>query len=151
MSTVSVISVVDDDASVRDSVAPLIDSRGWQPMTFASAVEFLAHPSAAPVPQCLVLEVALPGQGGLDLQRQVAHRGDLPVIFLTARGDVEVTVQAMKAGAMEFLTKPCNADVLLAAIADALERSRAVQARNAEMRARAACVWAKKFAGCSQP
>jgi FixJ family two-component response regulator len=127
-----IVFVVDQDASLRESVEALIDRSGWQALTFTSADEFLARPRVL-APSCLILDVALPGLGGLDLQRLVAYRTEMPVIFLTGRGDVTVTVQAMKAGAVEFLTKPCRPDVLLAAVTEALERSRAMLAREAEM------------------
>jgi len=92
------VFIVDDDISVRESLAPLIRHEGWQPETFASAQEFLDRPRA-PVPSCLVLDVSLPGLNGLDLQKRVAgERTDMPIIFITGHGDVPMTVQAMKAG-----------------------------------------------------
>jgi FixJ family two-component response regulator len=119
------VFIVDDDVSVRESLELLIHSAGWQPETFASAQEFLARPRV-PVPSCLVLDVSLPGLNGLDLQGHVAvQRADLPIIFITGYGDVPMTVRAMKAGAVEFLTKPFRDDVLLNAIGQAIERSRA--------------------------
>ena len=118
-----IVFVVDDDVSVRESLELLIRCEGWQPETFASAQEFLDYPRVL-VPNCLVLDVSLPGLNGLDLQRLVAgERTDMPIIFITGYGDVPMTVQAMKAGAVEFLTKPFNDDVLLSAIRAALERS----------------------------
>jgi FixJ family two-component response regulator len=129
-----IVFVVDDDVSVRESLELLVRCEGWQPETFASAQEFLDYPSV-PVPNCLVLDVSLPGLSGLDLQRLVAgERTDMPIIFITGHGDVPMTVQAMKAGAVEFLTKPFNDDVLLAAIRAALERSRVALSLEAEMR-----------------
>jgi FixJ family two-component response regulator len=129
------VFVVDDDASVRDSLESLIRCEGWQPETFASAQEFLDYPRAL-IPHCLVLDVSLPGLNGLDLQRLVAgERTAMPIIFITGYGDVPMTVQAMKAGAVEFLTKPFNDGVLLTAIRGALERSRVALSREAEMRA----------------
>ena len=129
-----IVFVVDDDVSVRESLESLIRCEGWQPETFASAREFLACPRA-PVPSCLVLDVSLPGLNGLDLQKRVAiERTDMPIIFITGYGDVPMTVQAMKAGAVEFLTKPFKDDVLLAAIRAALERSRVALGLEAEMR-----------------
>jgi FixJ family two-component response regulator len=129
-----IVFVVDDDVSVRESLESLIRCEGWQPETFASAQEFLACPRA-PVPSCLVLDVSLPGLNGLDLQKRVAsERTDIPIIFITGYGDVPMTVQAMKAGAVEFLTKPFKDDVLLAAIRAALERSRVALGLEAEMR-----------------
>src|SRR5271167_4028230 len=129
-----IVFVVDDDVSVRESLESLIRCEGWQPETFASAQEFLACPRA-PVPSCLVLDVSLPGLNGLDLQKRVAvERTDMPIIFITGYGDVPMTVQAMKAGAVEFLTKPFNDNVLLTAIRAALERSRVALSLEAEMR-----------------
>jgi FixJ family two-component response regulator len=129
-----IVFVVDDDVSVRESLELLIRCEGWLPTTFASAQEFLDHPRAL-VPTCLVLDVSLPGLNGLDLQKRVAvERTDMPIIFITGHGDVPMTVQAMKAGAVEFLTKPFNDDVLLTAIRAALERSRAALSLEAEMR-----------------
>ena len=111
-----IVFVVDDDVSVRESLELLIRCAGWQPETFASAQEFLVRPRAL-VPSCLVLDVSLPGLNGLDLQKRVAaERPDMPIIFITGYGDVPMTVQAMKAGAVEFLTKPFSDDVLLSAI-----------------------------------
>ena len=129
-----IVFVVDDDVSVRESLESLIRCEGWQPETFASAQEFLDYPRAL-VANCLVLDVSLPGLTGLDLQRLVAgDRTDMPIIFITGHGDVPMTVQAMKAGAVEFLTKPFNDDVLLTAIRAALERSRVALGLEAEMR-----------------
>jgi FixJ family two-component response regulator len=129
-----IVFVVDDDVSVRESLELLIRCEGWQPTTLASAQEFLACPRAL-VPSCLVLDVSLPGLNGLDLQKRVAvERTDMPIIFITGYGDVPMTVQAMKAGAVEFLTKPFNDDVLLTAIRAALERSRVALSLEAEMR-----------------
>ena len=126
--------VVDDDVSVRESLESLIRCEDWQPETFASAQEFLDYPRVH-IPNCLVLDVSLPGLNGLDLQRLVAdERTDMPIIFITGHGDVPMTVQAMKAGAVEFLTKPFNDDVLLTAIRAALERSRVALTLEAEMR-----------------
>ena len=129
-----VVFVVDDDISVRESLESLIRCEGWQPKTFASAQQFLDQPQAI-VPNCLVLDVSLPGLNGLDLQKLVADkRTDMPIIFITGYGDVPITVQAMKAGAVEFLTKPFNDDVLLTAIRSALERSRVALSLQAEMK-----------------
>jgi FixJ family two-component response regulator len=128
-----IVFVVDDDLSVRESLELLIRHAGWQPETFASAPAFLAraHPTG---PCCLVLDVTLPGLSGLDLQQQLAARTEMPIIFITGHGDVPMSVQAMKAGAVEFLTKPFQADVLLEAIRDAIERSRVAISLNAEIR-----------------
>jgi FixJ family two-component response regulator len=129
-----IVFVVDDDVSVRESLELLIRCEGWQPTTLASAQEFLACPRAL-VPSCLVLDVSLPGLNGLELQKRVGvERTDMPIIFITGYGDVPMTVQAMKAGAVEFLTKPFNDDVLLSAIRAALERSRVTLTLEAEMR-----------------
>ena len=130
-----IVFVVDDDISVRESLELLIQSAGWQPETFASAQEFLSCPRPL-VPSCLVLDVSLPGINGLELQNRVAaERSDMPIIFITGYGDVPTSVQAMKAGAVEFLTKPFRDDVLLNAIGNALERSRVAICQEAEMRA----------------
>ena len=129
-----IVFVVDDDVSVRESLELLIRCEGWQPETFASAQAFLDFPRVL-VPNCLVLDVSLPGLNGLDLQSLVAgERTDMPIIFITGHGDVPMTVQAMKAGAIEFLTKPFNDHVLLTAIRTALERSRVALRLEAEMR-----------------
>jgi FixJ family two-component response regulator len=129
-----IVFVVDDDVSVRESLELLIRCEGWQPETFASAREFLDYPRVL-IPNCLVLDVSLPDLSGLDLQGLVAsERTDMPIIFITGYGDVPMTVQAMKAGAVEFLTKPFNDDVLLTAIRAALERSRVALRLEAEMR-----------------
>lgn len=128
-----VVFIVDDDVSVREAVAPLVGSAGWRAETFATAETFLAHPPVD-VPNCLVLDVNLPDLSGLDLQELIAQdRASTPIIFITGYGDVPMTVRAMKAGAAEFLTKPFAADVLLEAIARAIDRSRAALARDGEM------------------
>ncbi|MGZ5163055.1 MAG: response regulator transcription factor [Burkholderiales bacterium] len=129
------VFVIDDDASVRRSLESLIDSAGWQTETFASAQEFLSSPRV-PAPSCLVLDVALPGLNGLQLQKRVAvDRADMPIIVISGYGDVPMTVQAMKAGAIEFLTKPVRADALLSAIQHGLERSHTALQREVEMQA----------------
>jgi len=129
-----IVFVVDDDVSVRESLESLIRWAGWQPETFASAQEFLSRPRVL-APSCLVLDVNLPGLNGLDLQKRVAvDRTDMPIIFITGYGDVPMTVQAMKAGAVEFLTKPFGDDVLLSAIRHALERSHTALRHEAEIR-----------------
>jgi FixJ family two-component response regulator len=118
-----VVYVVDDDISVRESLELLIRNAGWQAELCESAPEFLSRPKVA-APNCLVLDVNLPGLNGLDLQKQIASdRADMPIIFISGYGDVPSTVRAMKAGAVEFLTKPFSEDVLLNAIQQALERS----------------------------
>src|SRR5688572_3692292 len=129
--TTPIVFVVDDDVSVRESLELLIQTEGWQPETFASAQEFLARPRA-PVPSCLVLDVSMPDLNGLELQQRLApDRGDMPIIFITGHGDIPMSVRAMKAGAIEFLTKPLGNQALLGAIAQAIERSRAALAREA--------------------
>jgi FixJ family two-component response regulator len=128
-----IVFVVDDDVSVRESLELLIESAGWQAQTFVSAQEFLSRPHP-PVPCCLVLDVTLPGLSGLELQRQLAERADMPIIFITGHGDVPMTVQAMKAGAVEFLTKPFKDDVLLDAIRGAIDHSRAALRLDSELR-----------------
>jgi FixJ family two-component response regulator len=127
-----IVFVVDDDISVRESLESLIRFVGWQAETFASAEEFLARPRAL-VPSCLVLDVSLPDLNGLELQKLIASdRIDMPIIFITGHGDVPMTVQAMKAGAAEFLTKPFDDEVLLSAIRNAIKRSVAVLEDQAE-------------------
>jgi FixJ family two-component response regulator len=134
-----IVFVVDDDVSVRESLESLIRCAGWKPETFASAQPFLSR-SKPDVPSCLVLDVSLPGLSGLDLQNRVAaDRIDMPIIFITGYGDIPTTVRAMKAGAVEFLTKPIDDDVLLTAIRQAIERSRTALDQEAEMRALRAC------------
>ena len=128
-----VVFVVDDDISVRESLEMLIRNAGWQPELFASARDFLSRPRLT-VPSCLVLDVSLPGLTGLELQQQLAGRTDMPIIFITGYGDVPMTVRAMKAGAVEFLTKPFGDDVLLEAIRGAIERSRTTLQFDAEVR-----------------
>jgi FixJ family two-component response regulator len=129
-----IVFVVDDDVSVRESLESLIRFAGWHPETFSSAQEFIARPRVL-APSCLVLDVALPDLNGLDLQKRIAvDRIDMPIIFITGYGDVPMTVQAMKAGAIEFLTKPFGNDVLLSAIRNALERSHTALRREAEIR-----------------
>ena len=128
-----IVFVVDDDVWVRESLETLIQDEGWQAETFASAQDFLDRPRDL-VPSCLLLDISLPGLNGLELQKRVAvERADIPIIFITGHGDVPKTVQAMKAGAVEFLTKPFNDEVLLRAIRQALERSRLALAQRAEM------------------
>jgi FixJ family two-component response regulator len=130
-----IVFVVDDDVSVRESLEMLIKFAGWQPETFASAADFLARPRTA-IPSCLVLDVSLPDLNGLELQKLIgAERIDMPIIFITGHGDVPMTVQAMKAGAVEFLTKPFDDEVLLSAIKHAIKRSAAVLDDQAEISA----------------
>jgi FixJ family two-component response regulator len=133
-SAIPIVFIVDDDVSVRESLEELIRSEGWQPETFESAQDFLTRPRAL-VPSCLVLDFSLPGLNGLELQKRVAvERTDIPIIFITGYGDVPMTVQAMKAGAIEFLTKPFGDDVLVSAVRSALERSRVAMSHEAEVR-----------------
>ncbi len=129
-----IVFVVDDDVSVREALEALLRHEGWQVRTFASAEAFLSGPRPT-VPSCLVLDVSLPDLSGLDLQKRLADRSDMPIIFITGYGDVPMSVQAMKAGAVEFLTKPFDEDALLGAIRQAVERSRVARARDAEITA----------------
>jgi FixJ family two-component response regulator len=129
-----IVFVVDDDVSVRESLELLIRHEGLEVETFTSAHEFLNH-SRAYKPSCLILDISLPSLNGLDLQKHVAvERPDMPIIFITGHGDIPMTVQAMKAGAVEFLTKPFSDDVLLDAIRTALERSKVLIGRDTELR-----------------
>jgi FixJ family two-component response regulator len=138
-SATPIVFVVDDDISVREALELLIRCEGWQPETFAAAQEFLDRPRAL-VPSCLVLDISLPGLNGLDLQhRVVVERTDMPIIFITGHGDIPTTVQAMKAGAVEFLTKPFTDEALLSAIRQALERSRLILGQEATMQALRDC------------
>lgn len=129
-----IVFVVDDDVSVRESLELLIRFEGWRPELFASAQEFLARPRAL-TPSCLVLDVSLPDLNGLDLQKHVADRVDMPIIFITGYGDIPMTVRAMKAGAAEFLTKPFDDQALLRAIQHAIKRSEAALGSEAEIQA----------------
>jgi FixJ family two-component response regulator len=134
-----IVFVVDDDISVRESLELLIRCEGWQPQTFASAEEFLACPPSL-TPNCLLLDIALPDLNGLDLQKRVAHeRTGMPIIFITGHGNVPITVQAMKAGAVEFLMKPFSDEVLLTAIRQALECSRVALEHEMEVSALRNC------------
>jgi FixJ family two-component response regulator len=129
----TVIAIVDDDSSVREGLRSLLRSAGWRVETFASAQEFLARPGAEP-PCCLVLDLQLPGLSGLDLQKRMAEvELEIPIVFLTGHGDIPASVQAMKAGAVEFLTKPFDEEELLQAIREALERDRRDRQRHAEI------------------
>jgi FixJ family two-component response regulator len=134
-----IIFVVDDDVSVRESLELLISFAGWQPEVFASAEEFLAHPRVCAA-CCLILDVSLPDLNGLELQKLIAgDRAGMPIIFITGHGDIPMTVQAMKAGAVEFLTKPFDDDVLLSAIQHAIKRSEAALGREADIQALRSC------------
>jgi FixJ family two-component response regulator len=128
-----IVFVVDDDFSVREALDSLIRQAGWRPELFVSAQDFLARPRVL-VPNCLVLDVTLPGLNGLELQSLIAgERPDTPIIFITGHADVPMSVKAMKAGAVEFLTKPVPEDVLVCAIEGAIERSRVALDREAEL------------------
>src|SRR5258708_18717705 len=134
MAVASLVAIVDCDESVRGCLSDFLMEFGFQVHAFATAQEFLARPRVR-APSCLVLDVSLPGLNGLDLQKRVAaERTDMPIIFITGYGDVPMTVQAMKAGAAEFLTKPFSDDALVSAVRNALERSHAALSREADMR-----------------
>ena len=126
------VFVVDDDISVREALEALIRSEGWATETFDSAEAFLERPRAI-APSCLVLDVTLPRLNGLDLQKRLADRPEMPIIFITGHGDVPMTVKAMKAGAVEFLTKPFSDEVLLSALRQALERSHSLIKQEEEL------------------
>jgi FixJ family two-component response regulator len=128
------VFVVDDDISVRESLELLIRNEGWPVETFMSAQEFLDRPREFG-PSCLVLDLSLPGLNGLELQKRVVvERPDMPIIFITGYGDIPMTVKAMKAGAVEFLTKPFGDEELLGAVRSAIERSKSLASRDAELR-----------------
>jgi len=130
----AIIAIVDDDLSVREGLESLIRSAGWRVETFASAQEFLARPRAE-APSCLVLDLQMPGLSGLDLQKRMAEvELEIPIVFLTGHGNIPASVQAMKAGAVEFLTKPFDEQDLLRAVEEAIERDRRGRQRRAEMR-----------------
>ena len=129
-----VVSVVDGDPATRNALDVLIRSAGWEPRMAASAAEFLAQARAI-TPSCLLVELELPGSSGLELQKLVADRTDMPIIFMSARADIQATVQAMKRGAFEFLVKPLMPEVLLDAIRGALERSEAALRQLTQMHA----------------
>src|ERR1700685_2444597 len=128
-----IVFVVDGDDTVRDSLEALIQSAGWQPEIFACRQEFLSRERVL-APSCLILDVALPDLNGLDLQQLVADRIEMAAIFIPACADVSATVRAMKAGALEFLTKPFRNEVLLSSIGNALERSQAALRHEAQIR-----------------
>lgn len=130
--TCPTVFVVDDDISVRESLEALIDFEGWKSETFPSAEEFLARPRSLE-PSCLILDVSLPQLDGLGLQQILTARHEMPIIFITGHGDIPMTVQAMKAGAVEFLTKPIDDEALLNAIRNAIERSKATLGNDAEL------------------
>ena len=129
----AIVAIVDDDLSFREGVSSLIRAAGWKVETFASAEEFLARPRAE-APSCLLLDLQLPDLSGLDLQKRMAEGNlDIPIVFLTGHGDIPASVQAMKAGAVEFLTKPFDKEQLFSAIAEAMERDRANRRRQADI------------------
>ena len=130
----AVVAIVDDDSRPREGLSTLIRSTGFKVGTFASAQDFLARPGAEP-PSCLVLDLQLPGLSGLDLQKRMAAAGlEIPIVFLTGHGNIPASVQAMKAGAVEFLTKPFDDQELLRAIQEAVERDRGARRQQADMR-----------------
>jgi len=129
-----IVFVVDDDSSVRESLELLLRTAGWHVETFSSAMDFLAYPRAD-IPGCLVLDVSLPDLNGLELQQRLNDRLELPIVFITGHGDIPMSVRAMKAGAIEFLTKPFKADALLDAVRGAIERSTAALSREMELKA----------------
>lgn len=132
--TDAIVFVVDDDASMRHSTECLISSIGLRAETFASAQQFLKH-KLPDVPACLVLDMRMPGLSGLDLQKELAEAGvDIPIIFITGHGDIPMTVQAMKAGAVEFLTKPYRDQDLIDALREALKRDEAGRRERAKLR-----------------
>ena len=135
LSATPIVFVVDDDPSVREALESLIVQAGWRAQVFESAQDFLSFPRAV-VPSCLVLDVTLPGLNGLELQSLIAgDRIDMPIIFITGHADVPMTVKAMKAGAVEFLTKPVAEDVLINAIGSAIARSRITLDQESESQA----------------
>jgi FixJ family two-component response regulator len=135
VSATPIVFVVDDDPSVREALESLIVQAGWRAQVFESAQDFLGFPRAV-VPSCLVLDVSLPGLNGLELQSLIAgDRIDMPIIFVTGHADVPMTVKAMKAGAVEFLTKPIAEDVLISAIGGAIARSRLTLDQESESQA----------------
>lgn len=127
------VCVIDDDASVRAELELLIRSAGWQPRAATSAEEFLAWPPNA-APGCVLVERHLPGLSGPDFQKQLLHRTEMPVIFMSRHTDVQATVQAMKAGAFEYLTKPLAPDVVMSAISSAIEQSHVALRERARLR-----------------
>jgi FixJ family two-component response regulator len=135
VSVTPIVYVVDDDVSVRESLEALIRLEGWMPAMFSSALAFLERPRAF-APSCLILDITLPDLSGLDVQQRIAgERGEMPIIFITGLSDVPTTVQAMKAGAIEFLTKPFDNEALLTAVRQAIARSHAALEHEAEMQA----------------
>lgn len=128
-----IVFVVDDDTAVRDAIKDLLESVGMRAQTFGSSTEFLAR-KPVEAPSCLILDVRLPGKSGLDFQKQLAaEKVEIPIIFITGHGDIPMTVQAMKEGAVDFLTKPFRDQELLDAIHKALDRDRARRDQDAEV------------------
>lgn len=128
-----IVFVIDPDSSVRESLAGLIHGAGWQAETFATAREFLSYPRK-PEPCCLILDAFLPDMSGLEVQERVNKENSrMPIVFLSGRCDIQTTVKAMKAGAMEFLTKPLDREMLLNAMRQAIKRSEAVLGRESQM------------------
>ena len=131
----AVIAIVDDDPSAQQGLSSLLRSAGFQVESFASAQQFLARPPTAEAPSCLLLDLQMPGLSGLDLQKRLSEVGlEIPIVFLTGHGDIPASVQAMKAGALEFLTKPFDHEKLLRAIDEAVERDRRIRQQHATMR-----------------
>ena len=128
-----IVFVVDDDAAVREAIRNLLESAGIHVQTFGSGAEFVARvPTEAP--SCLILDVRLPGTSGLEFQRELTAAGvEIPIIFITGHGDIPITVQAMKAGAVDFLTKPFREQELLDAIHKAVDRDRLRREQTAEV------------------
>lgn len=129
----SSVFIVDSDATTRDHLAAIVRAGGWQTKTRSSAEELLADPSST-MPQCILLDVDLPGLSGLELQQLLGERAGISLVFVSACRDLRLTVRAMKAGAVNFLTKPVNREALLGAVSEALERSRVSLRRDAEHR-----------------
>jgi len=133
LASTPIVFVVDSDPSIRESLELLVSAAGWRAETFASAQEFLARPRSI-VPSCLILDVTLPDLDGLELQERIAsERTDMPIIFLTGIADIAMTVRAMKRGALEFLTKPFDAEALLIGIQQAIKRSEAALGRENQL------------------
>lgn len=132
------VSVVDPDPATRQTLELLIRTAGWTARTYACAREFLARPRVL-TPGCVIVDVTLPDLHGLELQRRIADRCEVPIIFITHQGDIRTTVRAMKAGAREFMVKPFRDDAIVNAIAEAIEHSRTALAREAELRSLREC------------
>jgi FixJ family two-component response regulator len=129
----AIVAIVDDDPSVQRGLQHLIRSAGWKATTFASAEEFLAR-SRTESPNCVLLDLQMPGLSGLDLQKRMAEVGlEIPIVFLTGHGDIPASVRAMKAGAVQFLTKPVDEQELLPAIEEAVERDQRTRQQQVEM------------------